>query len=206
MHTSFSKLVALVSLGALLTACESDPTGARQTAYLNATLVSVATSTSGGTPGTINIEHRGGAIWGGGTKSVTQRKLQIMSADAEVDRTLYLQRLSSAPEGPFQAGIYALVPRSFNAGDNDGYTALYVDFVTGNHYIAESGTLTIDEVTEAGEITGHFDFVAAYWCNPHNDRDRCFTSPRQQPFRSDAIRLHVRGEFHAEEAGEVPPL
>src|SRR5690606_6463802 len=115
------------------------------------------------------------------------------SSDREANRSLSLQRLSSAPEGPFQPGVYALVPRNFTAGDNDGYTVYYSDRVTGNHYIAESGTWTITEVSADGVVSGHFDFVAAYWCNPHNDRDRCFMSPKEAGFRPDAMRLRVRG-------------
>ena len=200
MDTFFSKASALIVLAVLISACESDATGTKQGAYLQATLLSVATSTTGA----ISIQHRGGAIWGGGTKSETHRKLQIHSKDAEANRHLYLQRLSSAPGGPFQPGVYTLVPRSFTAGDNDGYTALYGDSETGNHYIAESGTWTITDVSEDGEVTGHFDFVAAYWCNPHNDRDRCFMSPSEGGFRPDAVRLNVHGDFRAEKAGEVP--
>ena len=200
MHAPLSKAFALVALTVLISACESDPTDVKQGDFLQATLVSVSSGTT--TP--MNIQHRGGAVWSGGTKSETQRKLQISSKDAETKGHLYLHRLSSVPGGPFQPGVYPLVPRNFNAGDNDGYTALYVDFETGTHYIAESGTWTISDVLEDGQVVGDFDFVAAYWCNVHNDRDRCFLSPAEGGFSPSAARLHVYGEFRAGKAGAVP--
>lgn len=200
MNAIFSRASTLIVLAVLISACESDPTDVKQRDFLQAALVSVSTGTAAPT----NIQHRGGAVWYGGTKSETQRKLVISSKDAENKGHLYLHRLSSAPGGAFQPGVYPLVPRNFNAGDNDGYTALYVDFETGTHYIAESGTWTIYDVLEDGQVVGDFDFVAAYWCNAHNDRDRCFLSPSEEGFSPDDARLHVYGEFRAEKAGEVP--
>ncbi len=200
MSPLFTKATALSAFAVLVGACQSDPMGAREGPYLEASLQTLPTTVTV----MIDREHRGGAIWEGGTKSDTHRKLQIRSKDFNTTHTLILQRLSSAPKGPFQPGIYTLVPRNFTAGDNDGYTAWYGDSETGNHYIAESGTWTIDHVSQDGQVTGYFDFVAAYWCNPHNDRDRCFQSPAELGFLPDAVRLHVHGEFRAEYVGEVP--
>ena len=99
---------------------------------------------------------------------------------------------------------YTLVPRNFDAGDNDGYTAWYRDYGTGDHYIAESGTYAIADVSEDGLVTGHFVFLAAYWCSTHNDRDRCSMLPSQEGFRPDAVRLNGHGGFRAEEVVPVP--
>jgi hypothetical protein len=200
MITYRSRITALLALSLLASACEKDPTGTKEGAFLRATLLSVSMSTTE----PIDIRHSGGAEWGGGTKSETQRKLQISSKDAQANRHLMLQRLSSTPGGPFQPGVYTLVPRNFTAGDNDGYTAWYGDSETGNHYIAESGTWTITEVSENGYVTGNFDFIAAYWCNPNTGRDRCFRSPKEGGFHQEAVRLRVQGEFRAEDSGSVP--
>lgn len=202
MKTLLFRTLPLLVLSALVTGCGSDPTGAEGGSFLRATLKSM--STTAGEP--ITIEHRGGANWSGGTRSDTQRMLEVYSPDREADRSLMLQRLSSSPQGPFQPGVHSLVPRNFNAGDNDGFTAKYLDHATGDHYIAESGTWTITGVSEDRIVSGSFDFVAAFWCNPHIDRDRCLMSPKEAGFGSDAVRLRVRGEFSAEPVRPVPEL
>ena len=195
MRTTLVHLTPVLALATLVAACDSDPTGAGQASFLQATLQSVPTNVTGA----VTVEHRGSAGWHGGHKT-NQRHLSISSTDTEAQRTMSLRWLSSEPEGFFQEGVYSLVPRNFNAGDNDGYTALYLDHKTGTHYIAESGTWTITDVdAETQEVTGHFEFVVANWCNVHNDRERCLLqSPKNFGFSSGAERLTVRGEFRAE--------
>lgn len=201
---TLTHLTAVFALAALVTACESDPTTTADgdTTFLEARLQSVPTALAG----PLEVEHRGSANWGTGGRS-SQHLMSVSSSDREAQRTLSLRRLTSVPEGLYQPGSYSLVPRNFNAGDNDGYTALYLDHETGNHYIAESGTWTITTVDPETEVvTGHFDFTVAYWCNPHNDRDRCFESPKESGFSPDAERINVRGEFRAGPTLPVPPL
>lgn len=211
MRPSILKTTTSIGLCALLAACDATPTDGDQGGYLRATLQpvlalmvgDVAGSAEGNSMELTDIEFQGGANVSGGTKSDTHRKWAVDAKDLEHDRSLHLQRLTSAPEGRFKPGVYTLVPRNFTAGDNDGYTALYVDLNSGSHFIAESGTLTITGVAADGETTGYFDFMAAYWCNAHNDRARCFQSPAQSGFRPDAIRLRVHGDFRAPDVSAV---
>ena len=201
IHNRKAMICFFATCALVFSACESEPTGSsEEEAYLQASIQSLPTSTATA----IDIQHHGGANWSGGTKHDVGHKLQISSRDRGTNRDLKLIQLSSEHIGPFEPGVYTLVPRNFTAGDNDGYTAFYGDSETGNHYIAETGTWTITDVSEDGVVSGHFDLVAAYWCNPHNDRDRCFRSPADLGFRSDAVRLHVHGEFRAEKPVPVP--
>ncbi len=197
IHNRKALICFFATCALVFSACESEPTASSgEEPYLQASIQSLPTSTATA----IDIQHRGDAEVSGGTKRGVGGKLQISSRDHGTNAQLDLRRLSSEPLGPFEPGVYTLVPRNFTAGDNDGYTALYGESETGNHYIAETGTWTITDVSEDGQVSGHFDLVAAYWCNPHNDRDRCFMSPSDLGFRSDAVRLHVHGEFRATRA------
>lgn len=207
IQTRKAMIWVLAIAAALVSACDSDPIGSQEGSYLQASIQSLPSSAAA----IIDIQHNGRATWGGGTKHTGQRKLQISSRDRSTDRQLDLQRLSFSEDltqgfGPFLPGVYTLVPRNFTAGDGDGFTASYFDYETGNRYISESGTWTITEVSVDRVVSGHFDFIAAYWCNPHNDRERCFQSPAGLGFRSDALRLHIRGDFQAVEVGPVPEL
>jgi hypothetical protein len=173
----------------LLAAC-ADMAAVAEGPYLHADVEGAATLT-----------HRGGATHGSGTRSQTQRKLYIHSADG--DSGLTFEFLASSQPWPrLEVGTYPLDPRHFDGGDNEGNTAIHR--VGSVWYIAEVGTLTITHISADYPrlVSGHFDLTAVFWCDRAINRDACLILPDE--FSADRPRVQIRGSFRAGPEPEVP--
>lgn len=183
-----SRAYALIATPVLLAACDSAPTPAdASAAFLHAQVV-----------GAFATEHRGGAVFSGGTMSADHFMLHISSHDPDADSHLGLQMLG-VRSASLEPGVYPLEPRNFLFGDADGNTAIYLR--GGDRYVAESGTLTITHVSHE-RLEGSFEMTAVFWCRPSVDRTACYTLP--EAFPPDAPRIDVWGEFSAIRPGDVP--
>ncbi len=148
--------------------------------------------------GAVLVEHRGGGNWSGGTRSPGETALLVVSRDPAAESSVVI-RMVGASRWSMEPGVYQMEPIDFQYGEyREGYTAVYR--AGGDRYVAESGTLTVTEVSPE-RVEGSFDLTAIFWCRPSADREQCMTLPALAP---GAPRVRLVGEFSAPWVGGIP--